>query len=207
MTPSIGCPRSALLTGALLFLGATSAASQEPLTGLQLVGLPAVGYDSDEGYGYGVLAEVHQYGDGTARPYVWMVQPRLFFTSRGRRDVTLFFDGPGFFSGGWRLTGYLGVEKRLQTPYYGVGNDTPYDPALEDPAGPNPDYYTFGRLRRVGRVDLQRRLASSPLRAVLGAGLASTEVDPEPTTSVARCTHPSLVPTCGPCGRTSCALV
>jgi len=169
-----------LLAGVLPVLVTAGLAAQEPITGLGVVGLPALGYDADEGYGFGVLAELHQYGNGTMLPYVWMVRPKVFLTTGGRRDLTLFFDAPGLPSEDWRLGGYFGVEKRIETPYYGVGNDTPYDPALEASAGPDPDYYSFGRLRRIARVDLQRRVASSPLRAVVGAGLVSTKVDPVP---------------------------
>jgi len=168
--------------GATLLLAVTagSALAQEQSTGLEIAGLPALGYDADEGYGYGVMAQVYQYGDGGPQPYVWTLQPKVFLTTRGRRDLTLFFDAPALLPGGWRVDGYLGLENKVTTPYYGIGNATVYDEVLEDPSGPDPHFYAIGRLRRIARFTLQRPLAESPLRVLFGAGLVSNEVDPVP---------------------------
>ena len=40
-----------------------SAAQSRP-TGLEIGGVPALNFDSDEGFGYGAVAELYQYGDG-----------------------------------------------------------------------------------------------------------------------------------------------
>ena len=45
--------------------------------------LPAFNYDSDEGYGYGVSGGLYQYGDGSRDPYIWSLEPVVFFTSTG----------------------------------------------------------------------------------------------------------------------------
>ncbi|HUF76698.1 MAG TPA: BamA/TamA family outer membrane protein [Longimicrobiales bacterium] len=170
----------AALGTALLLVSAASAPAQEASTGLEVAGLPALGYDSDEGYGYGVLAEVYQYGDGSRAPYVWTLQPKIYLTTRGRRDVTLFFDAPGLLAEDWRVSGYLGLERWNDAPYYGLGNASPYIPSLDDPDGPDPHFYSYGRLRRIARVDLQRGLGGTPLRGLFGVGLASNEIDPVP---------------------------
>ena len=167
--------------GVILWLAwAAAAPAQDVSTGLEIAGLPALGYDSDEGYGYGALAEIYQYGDGSRPPYVWTLQPKLYLTTRGRRDVTLFFDAPGLLPAGWRVNGYLGLEKRIDAPYFGAGNASPYDAALDDPAGPDPHLYAYGRLRRIARVDLQKRLDGTALGALFGLGLVSNEIDPVP---------------------------
>ena len=149
-------------------------------TGIEFGALPAVGFDVDEGVGLGFAAEVYQYGDGTELPYEWTVQPRVYVTTRGRRDFTVFFDSPTLLPGGWRVDGFVGYERRVSSPYYGVGNESSYDEGLDDPDGTNPYYYAFGRLRRMGRLNLQRRLGSTPVRLLIGAGLVSNEVDPVP---------------------------
>lgn len=154
--------------------------AQERPTGLEIAGLPALDYNSDEGLGYGALGEAYHYGDGRTLPYVWTMQAKVFLTTRGRRDVSIFFDAPGVIARGWRLIGNVAYEKRVETPFYGLGNASVRDPALEDPTGPDPDYYSFGRRRRIARVDLQRSLGASPVRVLLGMGLSSTEVDPVP---------------------------
>jgi hypothetical protein len=172
--------RTCIVTILLLAGPLAIAAQTDQPSGLEFTGLPALSFDSDEGVGYGVLAEVYQYGDGTMEPYLWTLQPRVLLTTRGRRDFTLFLDAPHLLPDGWRVNGYLGLEKRIKTPYYGLGNETLYDPASEDPAGPNPHYYGFGRLRRSALVNLQRNLTGTPLWALFGVGMVATEVDPTP---------------------------
>ena len=157
----------------------TGHAQQGP-TGLEVGGLPALNFDSDEGVGYGALVELYQYGQGGLLPYVWSLRPTVFLTSRGRRDFTVFFDAPHWLSNGWRLDAYLGSKKQIATPYYGIGNATPYDETLEDDEGPNPFFYRFGRTRRSATFNLQRNVAETPLRWLVGAGLVRTSVLPVP---------------------------
>jgi len=164
----------------LLAVPLSVAAQTDRPTGLEFAGLPALNFDSDEGVGYGVMAEVYQYGDGTLAPYLWTIQPRVFITTRGRQDFTLSFDAPHLLPAGWRVNGFLGIEKRITTPYYGLGNESRFEEALEDPSGPNPHYYDFGRLRRSAIFNLQRNLPGTPLWALFGAGLVTTRVDPTP---------------------------
>ena len=167
----------------VLALSGTSfsvAAQDAPSTGLEFAGLPVLKVDSDDGWTYGALAELYQYGDGTRSPYQWTIQPRVELSTEGRRDATLFVDAPHVLPEGWRVNGFLGIERRIVTPYYGLGNDAPYDRSLEAPAGPNPNYYEFGSLRRSALFNLQRNLPNSPLWALFGAGLVSTRVDPSP---------------------------
>lgn len=155
--------------------------AQERATGLQVGGLPALNFDSDEGVGYGALAELYEYGDGTRAPYLWTVQPTVFLTTEGRRDLTLFVDAPHLLPGGWRIDAYLGHEKQIATPWYGLGNDTPHDEALERDDGPNPFYYRFGRTRRSLRVNLQHTLGDPRLRILAGMGVvrSATTAVPE----------------------------
>jgi hypothetical protein len=70
-------------------------AQQTPApTGWELTGLPAINYDSDEGFGYGALFEAYNYGEGGYAPYRFTLQPTVFLTTGGRRDFTVFFDAP-----------------------------------------------------------------------------------------------------------------
>jgi hypothetical protein len=169
------------LVASLILLAPSIAVAQtDRPAGIELAGLPVLSFDSDEGVGYGALAEVYEYGDGSLAPYEWMLQSRVFLTTRGRRDVTLFMDAPHLLPEGWRVNGFVGVEKRITTPYFGIGNASTYDESLDDPEGPDPHYYDFGRLRRSALFNLQRNLTGTPLWALFGAGLVSTRVDPTP---------------------------
>jgi outer membrane protein assembly factor BamA len=104
----------------------------------------------------------------------------VFLTTGGRRDFTAFFDAPHLLPAGLRLDAYLGSEKQIATPYYGVGNATPYDETLDQDEGPNPFYYRFGRTRHSATFNLQRSVAGSPVRWLVGAGLVRTSVLPVP---------------------------
>ncbi len=145
-------------------------------TGLEVGALPAINFDSDEGFGYGAIAELYHYGDGTQDPYVWTIQPTVFLTTEGRRDVTLFIDAPHVLPGGWRIDAALASERHIATPYYGLGNATEYDPSLEAEDGPDPHYYRFGRTRRSVSVNVQHRLARDEVRVLAGVGAARTSV-------------------------------
>jgi hypothetical protein len=169
-------------TAALLLAAAATAAAQEPErtpTGWEFAGLPTLNFDADEGLGYGAVAEIYNYGDGTIRPYRLTIQPTLLLTTEGRRDLTVFVDAPGVLPRGWRLDGFLGREQHVATPYYGIGNDTRIDPAREDDEA-NPYFYRFGRTRWLATANLQRPLGGSPLRLLVGMGVNHTGIDPVP---------------------------
>lgn len=160
--------------------GATPVAGQADSvpTGREYAGLPAVNFDADEGFGYGVLLEMYDYGPGRL-PYVFTLQPTVFFTTEGRRDFTLFFDAPHLLPG-WRVDAYLAREQQIATPYYGVGNASSYDELLETDA--NPYYYRYGRTRHQLRMNLQRPLAPA-VRGLVGAGVSHTTLDLVPQDS------------------------
>lgn len=174
--------RLLLLTAALAWAAAPAVTVGQSgrATGLEPIGLPVLKVDSDEGVTYGALTQLYQYGDGSSLPYVWVLQPEVQLSTEGRRDVTLFVDAPHVLPEGWRVNGFFGIERRIVTPFYGLGNSAPYQPALEDSDGPNPNYYRIGRLRRSAILNLQRRAAVSPLWVLFGAGLVTSRVDPSP---------------------------
>ncbi len=158
--------------------GQEGRAGAENQTGWEITGVPALNYDSDEGFGYGLVLSLYNYGRGGYSPYKFTLRPVIFLTTEGRRDLTLFFDGPSVLPFGWRLDGFVGVEKQIATPYYGLGNDAPFQE--ENAEGADPYFYRFGRERAVVRGNLQRRLGSSPVWVLLGVQLADFEIDPTP---------------------------
>ncbi|MBT8405115.1 MAG: outer membrane protein assembly factor [Gemmatimonadetes bacterium] len=155
-------------------VGAPACAAQ---TGLQVGGVPALNYDADEGFGYGVVAALYQYGDGAVRPYRWSLHPTVFLTTEGRRDFTLFFDAPEF-RGRWRLDAFVGSRQQIATPYYGLGNASEFDEAAV--TDENPRYFRFGRTLRSALVNVQRPLGDTPLRLLLGAGAIRGTFEPIP---------------------------
>jgi hypothetical protein len=152
--------------------------AQGTRTGLEIGLVPAINFDADEGFGYGAIAELYHYGKGGLVPYLWTLQPTVFLTTEGRRDLTVFFDSPHLLPGGWRVDAFLGSEEQIATPYYGLGNDAPYDEVLE--TDDNPYYYRFGRTRRSLAANVQRSLDGGPLRLLVGLGAAHVAVKPVP---------------------------
>ena len=160
----------------LLATAASSLAAQRP-AGVEFSGIPALNFDADEGLGYGAILALYKYEPGSTT-YRWTVQPTVFMTTRGRRDYTLFFDSPSSDTRPWRVTAYAGREQQLAAPYYGIGNETAYDAALE--TGPTRYYYRYGLDRFRASADVQHTLGRPSLRYLIGAGAASEKVDLTP---------------------------
>ena len=91
-------------------------------TGHTITGLPALNFDADEGFGYGAIVQYYDYGPTGADPYRFSLQPTVFLTTRGRRDLTLFLDAPHLLPGDWRMGAQVAREQQLTAPYYGIGN-------------------------------------------------------------------------------------
>ncbi len=151
-------PTVFVVTIAACLLTPQRAVAQEPVPrGMQLSVLPALNYDSDEGFGYGVTGGIYQYGAGDRSPYVWSFEPIVFFTTEGRRAVSAIFDAPFVFGGVGRLTIFSAFEQDCCLPYYGLGNATARDPALAS-ADPGPNFYSYNRKRWSLVADFQWRV-------------------------------------------------
>ncbi len=176
MFRSIRAVRSAVLFAAFS-TPAYVHAQQRPQKPLEISGLPAVNFDADEGFGYGVIVAVYGY-DASAVSYRWTLQPTVFLTTQGRRDYTLFFDAPARPEHPWRFTSFVGREQQLSAPYYGTGNASSYDAALE--RGSTRYYYRYGRDRARATMDVQHALWIPALRALVGAGASIDQIDLTP---------------------------
>jgi len=161
----------------LVSFAVTAAQAQRVERGVEISGIPALNFDADEGLGYGVILQLYAY-DGNAATYRWTVQPTVFLTTEGRRDYTVFFDAPSRPEHAWRITGFAGREQQLATPYYGLGNATPYDSKVE--TGSTRYFYRYGRDRLRATLDLQHPLGRPSLRGLLGAGVSTDRIDLTP---------------------------
>jgi len=164
----------------LLLSGFAEAQSQQTSAGRwEIAGVPAVNYDSDEGFGYGAVAELYRYGPGT-RKYLYTIQPTVQLSTRGKQDISVFVDAPHILPDGWRFDLFAGSDKQIAAPFYGMGNESRYDPVLDDAEGPNPYFYRFGRERRQLLANVQRQIGSLPVRALAGAGVSHVTLDLTP---------------------------
>jgi outer membrane protein assembly factor BamA len=160
-------PLSALVF--FLALVAPAAGQDEtPQTGLEFAGIPALNYDSDEGFGYGAVVELYDYGEGGYAPYRWTLQPLVFLTTEGRRDISVFYDSPHLLPAGWRIDASASNNRHIATPYYGVGNDAPFDETLTNES--DPYYYRYGTDRWSAAVNLQKSVYRDRLRVLFGGG-------------------------------------
>lgn len=172
--------KKASLVLALVVLAAAESRAQQAAhpRGLGISGIPAVGFDADEGFGYGAILQVSDYGDGTVAPYRFMLQPTVFFTSKGRRDMLVFVDAPHALPGDWRFSGIIGRQQQLATPYYGTGNTSVFNDALVTKS--NPYYYRYGRTVRLATGNLQHSIGLPSVRLLVGAGIQDTKLKATP---------------------------
>ncbi|MEO8622047.1 MAG: BamA/TamA family outer membrane protein [bacterium] len=189
----------ALTIASLVVIAATAEAQQHVprATGHSINGLPALNFDADEGFGYGAIGQYYDYGDGSADPYRFSLQPTLFLTTRGRRDATLFLDAPHLLPNGWRLGAQVAREQQLAAPYYGVGNASQ---SIESATkGANPYFYRFGRTVLRANADVQHGLFAPALRLLVGVGTRTADVKTVPydsgTTLLAQQTGSAGLPT------------
>jgi hypothetical protein len=172
---------AAVLSAAWLLTLPVCAIAQTPapVSRWEIAALPSLGFDSDEGFGYGAFGEIYRHREGV-RPYVWTLQPNIDLSTRGRRDIVAFFDAPHLLPGGWRFDVFAGSERHLATPYFGIGNATVHDAGMDDGDGANPYYYRFGRDRQRAAITFQRPLGATSYRILLGAGASHMTLDDTP---------------------------
>lgn len=96
-------------------------------------GVPLVNYSSDEGVGMGVNGALFLRAPDY-QPYRYGWSLNVFFTTRSIQDHMLRFDAPHFLGSAYRPTLMLRFERDPVRPYYGIGNNTAIDHALDRPA-------------------------------------------------------------------------
>jgi len=96
-------------------------------------GLPAVNYNSDEGFGFGVVGSVYRYDGGTA-PYKTAINLVLFTTTLGIQNHNLEVDALEFLDPRLRLTVRGALNATKTSNYCGFGNAVTCDPARAEAA-------------------------------------------------------------------------
>ncbi len=96
-------------------------------------GVPAVNYNSDEGFGFGVLASIYRYNGGT-QPYKTAVTLLAFGTTRGIQYHYLQFDTLNVGGTPLRLDGRVALDATRVDNFCGIGNDVTCDPAVAQAA-------------------------------------------------------------------------
>jgi hypothetical protein len=92
-------------------------------------------------------------------------------STEGSYTVIADAQAPGLWKG-WRAALTVGAVRANRLGYYGIGNDTPYDP--DSVGGPDPYFYAVSRATQQVRATVQRRVAG-PVRALAGLVYEHTE--------------------------------
>lgn len=151
----------------------TDKKAEQSKKGLNLGALPAVAFDSDIGFQYGLLANLFQYGDGSVYPdYRWSLYAEWSRTTKGSGINQLFFDSKYLLPHGIRVTADFSFLTEQALDFYGFnGYESVYNPAFTDKD--DPEYITrvfYRHERKLGRIilDFQQKIGDLPLRWIAG---------------------------------------
>ena len=174
---------------ALLVICATFAYGEEVKTGLSWGGVPAVAYNSDNGFTYGIILQPFHYGDGSMYPdYLFSVYSELSRTTKGGGINKLFFDSKYLLPADIRITSELSLLTEKLLPFYGFnGFQSEYNEMFEkewlddDETEANPDYisrtyYRHSREQFRFTADFQKQVIHPKVRGVVGLGFLNTTV-------------------------------
>ncbi len=147
--------------------------------GWDIQGVPAVNFNTDDGFGYGAILMLVDRADGTYEPFRYSLMLQIFQTTRQVASHFISLDAPHFLDSQWRMGAELAYTRTRYAPYYGLGNTASYVPAFSDCANrdalaANPDvcpdnsdfrglrYYTYDHqsLPRI-RINARRQLSNT----------------------------------------------
>jgi outer membrane protein assembly factor BamA len=150
-------------------------------TGWTFGALPAIAYNSDEGFRYGALANFFYYGDGSTYPaYLHSLYFEWSRTTKGNGLNNFFFDSP-YLIKNHRTTFDLMYLTEQALDFYGFnGYEADYDMDREDqelPGGSRMFYRYDRKLLRI-TADFQRRFMHDEWKLLYGAGYFGVKQGP-----------------------------
>ncbi len=173
----------------LLGLSLNLVAGEEGKAGWSFGGVPAVAYNSDNGFTYGIILQPFHYGDGSLYPdYLFSIYTELSRTTKGGGINTIFFDSKYLMPLDIRVTSELGFFTEQLLPFYGFnGGQSEYNELFEqqylddDETEANGDYisrayYRHGREQFRFTADFQRQVFHPNLRGIAGLGFLNTTI-------------------------------
>lgn len=151
-------------------------------TGWTFGALPAVAYNTDEGFRYGALANFFYYGDGTTYPhYLHSLYLEWSRTTKGNGLNNIFYDSD-YLLPDTRTTIDLMYLTEQALDFYGFnGYEAPYDANFEDPDHPDflsPLYYRHDRKLLRFTADFQRRFLHDDWKWLGGIGYFNVRTGP-----------------------------
>lgn len=156
-------------------------------TGFNLTGVPAVAYDSDIGFLYGVILNLYHYGDGTRYPmYNHSFYLEWTNTTKGSMTSKIRYDSDRLLKG-IRTSAELSYNTEQALDFYGFnGYRVFFNPDHQD--GMSPDYlsrlfYKMDRKMLWAKVDLMGDIVEDRLQWFAGFEFRNMDMD---TVDVAR---------------------
>ena len=142
--------------GLLLIVTAPLAAQDDAKEPWRNSWFPVISYDRNDGFGGGVEVNWTESAPWDA-PYSHRGQVGLRGTisASGSYLAQVQFDAPGL-SDNWRFDALGGAERDARFQFFGLGDTTTWNTALE--SGANPYYYRTDRRRVWGTLEASRRL-------------------------------------------------
>ncbi len=147
--------------------------------GLGFGGVPAINFDSDNGFGFGVVATLYSY-DGQTRPYRAALTLQVFMTSKLVQDHNLALDWLKVADLPLRLYTRVGYQQSFTQNYCGLGGDVSCDPKEAERAATGPDgvlseelarhFYLRRFINPYGLLQSRWALVTTPQRFELTAG-------------------------------------
>ncbi|MFH1851848.1 MAG: BamA/TamA family outer membrane protein [Candidatus Neomarinimicrobiota bacterium] len=174
------------IIGIVLLICATNgffAQSEKTITGWSFGGVPAIAYNSDTGFTYGVIVNTYNYGDGSTYPeYRYSLYTEWSRTTKGSGVNKLFFDSKYLLPADIRITSELSYLTEQALPFYGFnGYQQEFFPDWEDDeaaAYRTRVFYRHERNNMKFTADFQRAAFLPNLRAAVGFGFMNFEIGP-----------------------------
>jgi Omp85 superfamily domain len=91
-------------------------------TGWDIQGVPAINFNTDDGFGYGAILMLVDRADGSYEPFRYSLMLQFFQTTRQVASHIISLDAPRFMDSQWRMGLELAYARTLFAPYYGLGN-------------------------------------------------------------------------------------
>lgn len=112
----------------------TTLKKEEAKSGLNFGALPAVSFDSDLGFQYGLIGNLFNYGDGTLYPdYKWSLYGEWSRTTKGSGTNQIFFDSKYLLPNDIRITADISLLTEQALDFYGFnGFQAAYISQFED---------------------------------------------------------------------------
>jgi len=141
-------------------------------------GVPAVAYNSDTGFLYGVILDIYNYGDGSKYPdYMYTTRLTWTRTTKGSGENVIFFDSKYLLPYDVRITAEAAYLTEQALPFYGFNGDNNVAHEIEDDdAYKSRIYYRHERNVTKFTTDFQKNLFIPNLRGILGLAYYKTEV-------------------------------